>query len=142
MFWFVHGIFVWTLPLFADAFGRSAIDAFGAAGFDEETSRSVGPNLAAVGFGLIWLAISHGASFVINFLGRHEYRKVTPQEQAMAPYTRLVILHLAIVFGGIVSLSIGSPVGAVIVLVLLKTVVDLRLHLREHAGLAARPSAP
>ena len=153
MFWVVHGIFVWTLPMFAGVIRDPVGDAFGGPGIDVGTSfapgddpfvpgagGSVGPNLSAVGFGLIWLAISHGVSFVINFLGRHEYRKVSPQEQAMAPYTRLVILHLAIIFGGVVSLSIGSPIGAVIVLVLLKTAVDLRLHLREHASLAAKPT--
>ena len=68
----------------------------------------------------------------MNFLVRQEYRSVTPQQQAMAPYGRLVILHVTIIVGAIVSLTIGSPVGAILVLVLLKTAVDLAFHLREH----------
>jgi hypothetical protein len=50
----------------------------------------------------------------------------------VAPYGRLVILHLTILFGAFVSLAIGSPIGAIVVLVLLKTGLDLWLHLREH----------
>ena len=37
------------------------------------------------------------------------------------------------------SLTIGSPIGAIIVLVVLKTIVDLRFHLREHALPATPP---
>jgi len=51
-----------------------------------------------------------------------------------APYGRLLILHLTILFGAFVSLAIGSPVGAIVVLVLVKTAIDLGLHVREHAA--------
>jgi hypothetical protein len=134
MFWFVHGVFVFALPFFF---------AIRSEGFDPFTAEigplggqlgALGPNLSAVAFSAIGLAISHTVSFVVNFLGRKEYLNVTPQQQAMAPYGRLFILHVAIIVGGIVSLAIGSPVGAILVLVLLKTAVDLRFHLREHAA--------
>jgi hypothetical protein len=88
------------------------------------------------------LAFSHGASFVLNYLRRGEYRLVSPGQLFLAPYGRLVILHMTIIFGGIVSIWIGSPIGALLVLVALKTILDLFFHLREHrratasAGLA------
>ena len=88
--------------------------------------------MTAVAWGALGLAISHGASFVVNYLGRREYLRVSPGRQMFAPYGRLVILHLAIILGAFVSLTIGSPIGALIVLVILKTIVDLTLHLREH----------
>lgn len=52
-----------------------------------------------------------------------------------------MILHLTIIFGAVVSLSRGSPVGAIVVLVLLKPAVDLVLHRREHARLGAGAGA-
>ena len=123
IFWVVHGVFVWTLATFV---------AFGGDGGLAGSQGSRGPDLSAVAWGALGLAISHGASFVMNFLGRREYLRVSAGRQMFAPYGRLVILHLAIILGAFVSLVIGSPVGAVAVLVILKTVVDLALHLRAH----------
>jgi hypothetical protein len=48
------------------------------------------------------------------------------------PYGRLVILHITIVLGGIVSAYLGSPIGSLLVLVVLKTALDLYFHLRQH----------
>jgi hypothetical protein len=153
IFWVVHGIFVWTLPMFAsiggatgalfggpgaiDApFGGSGVGGFGPFG----PAAGTGVDGSAVVWGAIGLAISHAVSFVLNYLGRGEYRKVSPQEQAQEPYSRLIVLHLAIIFGGFVSLMLGSPIGAIIVLVLLKTALDVRFHRRAHDRLAARPA--
>jgi hypothetical protein len=94
-----------------------------------------------VAWGAVGLALSHGASFVFNYVGRREYLTVSPTGQAFAPYARLVTLHLAIILGAFVSLSLGGPLGAVIVLVLLKTAIDLALHIREHRTAQARVSA-
>ena len=139
IFWVVHGVFVFTLPLFFTM--RSAPFDPGQAeiGPIAPILGSAGPNLGAVGLAVIGLAISHGASFLINFVGRGEYRLVSTARQMFAPYGRLVILHLTILFGAFVSLTIGSPIGAIIVLVVLKTIVDLRFHLREHALPATPP---
>ncbi len=148
LFWFVHGIFVFTLPFFiGDALGfdGGGLDgAFevvpGAFGPGTETfvqGRPTGPDLSAVALGAIGLAISHGASFVINFLGRREYLRVTTARQMFAPYGRLVILHVTIIVGAMASLFLGTPVGAIVVLVILKTALDLTLHLKEHGTIGA-----
>jgi hypothetical protein len=50
-----------------------------------------------------------------------------------APYGRVVMLHLTILFGAFIIAILGAPIGALIVLVVLKTAFDLRLHLRQHA---------
>ena len=104
----------------------------------DDVARS-GPDLGAVGWGALGLAISHGVSFVVNFLGRREYLRTNVARQMFAPYGRLVILHLTIIVGAMVSLFLGSPVGAIAVLVILKTIVDLGFHLREH-GHAVGPT--
>ena len=148
IFWFVHGVFVFTLPLFVGDVVTAVHDpgmlepgsAPGVA-FDVVRTGAIGPDMAAVTFSAIGLGISRIASFLINYLGQREYLTVSPARQMFAPYGRLVILHLTILFGAFVSLTIGSPIGAIIVLVVLKTFVDLRFHLREHALLAATPQA-
>ena len=150
IFWFVHGIFVWTLPTFAalrsSATALPAVGDPGAIGVPLDgfagyaPAAASGVDASAVLWGAIGLAISHGVSFVVNYLGRGEYRKVSPQEQAQRPYARLILLHLAIIFGGFVSLLLGSPLGSIVVLVLLKTALDVRLHRREHESLATRPA--
>jgi hypothetical protein len=149
IFWFVHGIFVFALPTFAALrTTASATSGFPGPGFSEPgqgviggpfdviRTAGAGPDLSAVAFAAIWLAISHTASLLINYVGRGEYRRITIEKQMFAPYGRLVILHLTILFGAFASLAIGSPVGAVVVLVVLKTVVDLQFHVREHRRLA------
>jgi hypothetical protein len=50
-----------------------------------------------------------------------------------APYKRIVIMQLAVILGGWLTLLASAPVGALVVLVLLKTGVDLVAHVREHA---------
>jgi hypothetical protein len=144
IFWVVHGVFVFSLTAFAGltsgGFGGGSIplvpDGVGGVypgSVDVYPPVGVrGPDVSAVAWGAIGLAISHGASFLFNYLGRREYLRVSAGRQMFAPYGRLVILHLAIILGAFVSLTIGSPIGALIVLVILKTVVDLTLHLREH----------
>ncbi len=146
IFWLVHGIFVLTLTSFA---AHAVEPWFPGPAFPPDVlpgsvdvsggPAATGPDLSAVAWGALALAISHTASFVVNFVGRREYLTVSPMRQMGAPYGRVVILHLSILLGGFISLALGSPIGAVIVLVLLKTAVDLALHVREHGGVAARP---
>ena len=147
IFWLVHGVFVFTLPLFFGAgsltgpglpFDLTTLPDGSTIAFDTAPV-TTGPDLGAVAWGAIGLAISHVGSFAINFVGRGEYRRVSAARQMFAPYGRLVILHLTILFGAFVSLAIGSPIGAIVVLVLLKTGLDLGLHVREHDRLAGPP---
>ena len=138
LFWFVHGVFVFALPAFA-TFTEEVTDGLLPGTVEPTISSAIrGPDMSAVAWGALGLAISHGASFVVNYVGRREYLGVSVARQMFAPYGRLVILHMAILLGAFVSLTIGSPVGALIVLVILKTIVDLTLHLREH-GVAIGP---
>jgi energy-converting hydrogenase Eha subunit C len=58
-----------------------------------------------------------------------------------APYTRVVILHLTIIFGAFAVALLGQPIGALVVMVLLKTGVDLAAHLGERARAASRLQA-
>jgi hypothetical protein len=146
-------VFVWTLPAFIGA-GRPGFDPSGlnfdpnglttglTSGLTTGSPTAVAVDGSAVLWGAIGLAISHVFSFVANYLGRGEYRKVSAVAQAGRPYGRVVILHLGILFGGFLSLMLGSPIGALLVLVALKTGIDVALHRREHDRLADRAAAP
>jgi hypothetical protein len=45
------------------------------------------------------LFISHGVSFVDNFLGRREFVGTTMKALMVAPYNRIVVMQLALIFG-------------------------------------------
>lgn len=120
IFWVVHGVFVLNLPAIIEL-GASAPP----------------PRIDLVAWGAIGLAISHGASFLFNYMGRGEYRTARLGILMFAPYARLVALHLTIIVGGMLSLSLGSPIGSMIVLVAIKIAIDLALHIREHRRASA-----
>jgi len=86
---------------------------------------------AGVGWGVVAIVASHGFSFLHNFWLGGEYRNVTPQVLMAQPYARVVVLHVAILIGGFGAVALGSPAVALVVLVLLKTGLDLRAHLGE-----------
>jgi uncharacterized protein DUF6498 len=47
------------------------------------------------------------------------------------------VLHLTVLFGGWVVMLLGSPLFALVVLVVLKTAADLRAHRAERRKFAA-----
>jgi len=70
------------------------------------------PDVARL-FVILWPALaalfaSHSYSFFANFLGRGEYRKSSVKEQMSKPYSRIVFMHLVLIFGGGISLVIGQ----------------------------------
>ncbi len=95
-------------------------------------------DFAAGGTGLsLWipflsLLVSHGASYVMNFLGKQEYRGMDGQDAMLAPYKRVIILHVTILGGGLLVSALGQPVIALALLVVLKIVIDVIGHVREH----------
>ncbi|MDL2335992.1 MAG: DUF6498-containing protein, partial [Chloroflexota bacterium] len=82
------------------------------------------------------LFLSHGISFLFNYVGRKEYLNTTPMKQMFQPYSRLIILHVTIILGSFFVIGLRQPVFLVALLVILKTAVDLFFHLREHARAA------
>jgi hypothetical protein len=148
LFWTVHGVFVrlffgpepgpfgggWSGPGFPGGpFGGVPLAA-----------EPFGPALGAVGAGfglaLLSLVVSHGTSYVVNYLGRGEDRSLSPLALMQQPYGRVVVLHVTILGGGFVAMIFGQPLLSLVLLVALKTGVDVRAHLREH-GRAAETGA-
>jgi hypothetical protein len=123
MFAMVHGIFVLTL--------------FGPGGM---VSPSPATFLAAVrgagiGYAVLAIVLSHGFSFVHNYLAGGEFRRTSPPLLMFQPYARVMILHVAILLGGFAAKAMGAPAAALVVLIALKTALDLRSHVAERRSL-------
>lgn len=122
LFTLVHGVFVVTL--FGPA-GASPVVALGLLA------------TPALALPLAALAASHGVSFLANFVLGGEMDRVTPGALMKAPYGRVVVLHVTIIFGGFAVEASGAPIVALALLVALKIAVDLAAHLAEHRRMGA-----
>jgi len=89
-------------------------------------------DLKGVLFSLATLFVSHMFSFFTNYIGKKEYLLYSPQQLMLQPYKRIVIMHMAVLFGGIFAETLGTPIYALIILILGKIVVDLFSHSQEH----------
>ncbi|MBP6875185.1 MAG: hypothetical protein KBD56_03885 [Candidatus Eisenbacteria bacterium] len=78
------------------------------------------------------LAASHGVSFIEYFLRKKEYAAASMSQTMMQPYGRIVVMHFTVVLGAIPALLLGSPVGLLCILVLIKTWADLAAHGKAH----------
>lgn len=150
LFWLVHGIFVLTLPLFTSIAGAVGsgrglfvdggpapylgvgVPGDGSEPFIDVGLLGGGVDLGWIAFAVVALAVSHGLSYWWNFLHGGEYRRVSPARQMFAPYGRLVVLHLTIIFGALALSLTGAPAAAVAILVGIKTLLDVGFHLAEH----------
>jgi hypothetical protein len=83
-------------------------------------------------FAVLALFISHGVSFVHNYLLAGEYKTAKPKDLMNQPYARVVVLHIALLAGGILAMAVGSPVPLLFVLIVGKIILDIKMHLREH----------
>jgi hypothetical protein len=139
MFWFVHGVFVWfALPaMFASAGGGEPL-------FDPVNVSdpfAAGPDAGTVVWAALVLFVSHGASFVLNWIVGGESRASNPMAEMGAPYARVVVLHLTIIVGAFAVAFLGAPIWALVVMVVLKTGIDLSAHLAERRRAASRMAA-
>lgn len=123
MFTMVHGIFV--LALFGP--GRN---------FSPSPAAFIAAvRGAGVGFGVIAIVLSHGFSFVHNYLASGEFRRASLPQLMAQPYARVMVLHATILLGGFAAKALGAPVAALVLLIALKTLIDLRAHLAERKKL-------
>jgi hypothetical protein len=122
MFCFVHGTFV--------------IVMLGPGGMFRDPFDQIGQMIQlAKENHLFWaiaaLAASHFYSFFYNYLGHGENRRTLPIILMFQPYARVVVLHIAILFGGFVAMGLGSGMGLLVLLIVGKTILDLNFHFRE-----------
>lgn len=79
---------------------------------------------------------SHGMSFVHNFIVRREMERIDDlNDLLVVPVVRMGVLWLTMWAGGVLVLLLNRSVFGLLMLVVLKTGVDLYAHLRIHARL-------
>jgi hypothetical protein len=123
MFTAIHGVFVLGL--------------FGGKAYNPDGLWVLGPALRAAQDFHLWLpaavlAGSHLFSFLWNYLWRGEYKQAELMRLMGRPYKRVVVLHLGIILGGFLVTALHSPEWALVVLIAVKTYVDLRAHRKDH----------
>ena len=85
-----------------------------------------------VRLGILSLFASHGVSFVYNYFIKGEYAHAKLNKLMSQPYSRIFVMHITILGGGFGLMILGSPLALLLVLVVLKTVIDVKMHLLEH----------
>ncbi|MCL5271246.1 MAG: DUF6498-containing protein [bacterium] len=88
------------------------------------------------------LLVSHGVSFIQNYIFKREYRSATLTNLMFQPYERVLSLHAAIIVAGVPVVMLGSPVPLLFFLVALKVAMDVRLHVRSHRFALDAPNRP
>jgi hypothetical protein len=113
MFCFVHGIFV--VSLFGGSSASFDLPQVVAALFSEQTGLAAG--FAAI---VIWQSVQ-----LLLFLAGGDAREKTPFELMAAPYPRMVILHMTIIFSGMLVLMMNEPMAGLVLLTLIKMGFDV-----------------
>ena len=131
MFTFVHGVFV--VVLFGGGMRAGATfpqpETFWQLVYEHH-----------LGWAVLGLVVSHGFSFVTNYIGNGEYKRANLQQLMSQPYGRIMVLHLAILGGGFLMMVLRSPTAGLLLLVALKIAVDLRGHLTERRKFGGKPA--
>ena len=132
MFALIVGVLVVALPAFSAPDGSGGQQVFRALS-------AAGP---AVGFAVVALVLSHGLSFVRNFLWRREYQRMSLLGLIVWPYVRMGLVMVVLAVGLIlVSLlrDLANATTFAVIMVLAKTAADLVSHSVEHDWIAERP---
>ena len=97
------------------------------------------PWSASAGLNALWLVavvcglvVSHAVSYRRNWLASGRYLTMSPVAASRQPVGRLLVLHITIIAAGWFVDWLGAPVGGLLVLVVLKTVLDAGGYLRQH----------
>jgi Family of unknown function (DUF6498) len=122
MFCMVHGIFV--MGLFGEAFQAGAA-------FPDENAFLAAIVQYKLGWAIAVLAGSHLFSFFWNFIHKCERNRSDIKTLMGQPYARIVVLHLTILGTAFLMIAFKTPMVGMLLLVALKTGVDVKAHMRE-----------
>ena len=139
-------------PFFAGHFGGFMAAHFlflhaffvqGPSGFSGSTDlQEVAALFAGLWPALLVLFCSHAFSFFYNFLGRKEYEGRTVGQQMHEPYSRIVFMHLVLIFGGALVMVLGDATPVLLAIICVKIAVDVRAHLRQRAAATTPDHTP
>ena len=131
---FVHGLFLFGFVLQGARLGPATVDPMNPALWLSY--------LWPVRWGIISLSAGHGASFFLNYIKGGEYRAAKANEVMMQPYSRIVLMHMTILGGAFLAIRMRGEgaTAALFAFVALKIFMDVKAHLKEHAGLPTAPA--
>src|SRR5438477_11617913 len=95
-----------------------------------------------LGWGVASLVASHGLSFYWNYVRNGEYQRASLNALMAQPYSRILVLHLTVLFGGWFVILLGSPLLALVLLVMIKIAADLRAHQAERRKFGTATTDP
>jgi len=130
-FWLlaINLFFIWFIFLPTSSPGSGVFDLFypRVSGFNL-------PELSVIHWAPIALALllSHGYSFISNYILRKEYQRVAPKQLMVTPFRRVAAMQITMVVGGFLLLQFGQNILYLLVLVMVKIVIDVISHLEEH----------
>lgn len=124
IFTIIHGVLVFTI--FGGIFEHDNLIT----GVTESYGTLIDPSLA---WAILALTFSHAVSFVVNYIAGREWKNTNLEKLMIQPYARVIILHLTILFGGFLVMLLNSPVVGLVLLIILKTYVDIKSHLKQHS---------
>ena len=109
---------------------------------DAGLNQRAGMSLTELWQGSFWIAVaaifsSHLFSFFRNYMGGGEYKRASLFLLMHRPYGRIIVMHVAIVLGAGLVMWLGSPLPMLLILIALKTFIDMRLHEKERGKLSA-----
>jgi len=88
-----------------------------------------------VRYQLVWASvaffISHGISYVTNYLKKREYNKMTFDHLVYEPFLRLFAMQFIVLLGGFIIVGFGS-IFSLVPLVLFKIYLDIIAHQKYH----------
>lgn len=113
IFCYGHGVFVVTM--FGD--GQGSFDLV-------STARTLLAEDRGLGAGLLSISLLQVVQLVL-FVTRGDVIRTNAMELMGAPYPRIIMLHLVIIFGGGLVMMLGEPIVGVVLLALLKTAFDV-----------------
>lgn len=120
-----HLVFIMLLIMFVET-GHNGGE------FSEVFNNLLG-HLSLVAPAISGLAISHVISLLLNFFGSGEYKTKPVMELFGSPYSRIIVMHLTLLFGMGLTFIVGQHTLVVLLFVALKIAVDLQAHIKEHA---------
>ena len=95
------------------------------------SAEPTGYNAWPMALAFLGICISHGVSYVKNYIQAGEYQQAKIDDLMGRPYARMMVMHVTIIAGAALIAATGTHAVTVALLVILKTGVDLAAHLRE-----------
>ncbi|MEH6807999.1 MAG: DUF6498-containing protein [Hyphomonas oceanitis] len=126
-FTFHYGMFCYGHGLFIRSFAGGEGNGGGAAPMDL-VAWALGS-----GEGMLWfvglIIVTNAVFFLVDYIGRGEFRRTDPPAEMFAPYGRIVTLHVAIILGAFIAIATDQRLLGVLILIAIRVIFGIVLSL-------------